>query len=161
MAHYEKQGGPVEYYTPKYIFDAMGVTFDLDVAAPEDLTHIHTPSYQYIKNDSLNKAWFGFVWMNPPYGNESNKLLWIKKFVAHGNGVALMPDRTSTTWWQFFAEKSDAFAFTRDKIKFHHPDGTLAKSPGIGNTFFAIGEQGIDALINLKKNNLADIYRKF
>jgi hypothetical protein len=34
MAAYEAAGESDEWYTPKYIFDALGLRFDLDVAAP-------------------------------------------------------------------------------------------------------------------------------
>lgn len=160
MAHYENQGGHVEYYTPKYVFDSMDVVFDLDVAHPEKFK-TNVPCKRFFYEDSLNKDWEGFVWMNPPYGNESNKLQWIEKFVQHGNGVALMPDRTSATWWQVFAKQSSLFALTKNKIKFELSDGSVAKSPGTGNTFFAVGEKGIQALINLEKKGIADIYSKF
>lgn len=160
MAHYEKQGGHVEYYTPKYIFDGMGVVFDLDVAHPKDFK-THVPCKNFYSEGSLEREWQGFVWMNPPYLNESSKKLWIQKFIDHGSGVALMPDRTSATWWQMFADKADLHGFTYDKIKFELSDGSIAESPGNGNTFFALGGQGIDALMNLKKSGLIHTYRKF
>ena len=34
MGHWEGVGKSDEWYTPKYIFDALGVIFDLDVARP-------------------------------------------------------------------------------------------------------------------------------
>lgn len=34
MAAYEAYGKSDEWYTPRYIFDAIGIRFDLDVAAP-------------------------------------------------------------------------------------------------------------------------------
>ncbi len=34
MSHWEASGESNEWYTPKYIFDALGTRFDLDVAAP-------------------------------------------------------------------------------------------------------------------------------
>lgn len=43
MSH-ERRGKSDEWYTPKYVFDALGVVFDLDVAHPRD--HTHTPQYQ-------------------------------------------------------------------------------------------------------------------
>lgn len=160
MGHYENQGGHVEYYTPKYIFEAMNVTFELDVAHPADF-HTHVPCKQFYSEGSLEKEWNGFVWMNPPYGSEKNKIKWIEKFIDHGNGIALMPDRTSAEWWQIFAKGSDLHGFTFDKIKFELSDGTTADSPGNGNTFFAIGGKGMDALMNLKSSNLVHVYRKF
>ena len=34
MGAYERPGESDEWYTPAYIFDALGERFDLDVAAP-------------------------------------------------------------------------------------------------------------------------------
>ena len=117
MSH-EARGGSSEYYTPKYVFDALGCGFDMDVACPADLSHIWVPAKQFIHSDSLNKVWKGFIWMNPPYGNQPEKLKWLDKFYRHGNGIALMPDRTSCQWWQEYAPKMDAILFVNGKIKF-------------------------------------------
>ena len=35
MAAYEAPGETDEWHTPRYIFDALGVRFDLDVASPD------------------------------------------------------------------------------------------------------------------------------
>ena len=35
MSAWERPGKSDEWHTPKYIFDAMAVTFDLDVASPQ------------------------------------------------------------------------------------------------------------------------------
>lgn len=130
-----------EWYTPDYVFDALECDFDLDVAAPRDLTYCSVPAQNVIMSDSLNKKWNGFVWMNPPYGNQNLKYQWIRKFIKHGNGIALMPDRTSAPWWQYFAKRSDAVLFVDGKIKFIRPDGSIGESPGNGTTLFAIGEK--------------------
>lgn len=36
MAAYEKTGESDEWYTPRYIFDALNARFDMDVAAPKE-----------------------------------------------------------------------------------------------------------------------------
>jgi hypothetical protein len=159
MSH-ETKGQSDEWYTPKYIFDALGVKFDLDVAHPKD-HKTHVPAVEFIYANSLQRDWYNFIWMNPPYGNEKEKIKWIKKFIDHGNGIALMPDRTNATWWQIFAENSDAHLFTFDKIKFERPDGSIGESPSNNSTFFAIGEKGLQALENARDNKLGLIYTKY
>jgi len=154
MAAYEKQGGSVEYYTPKYVFDAMAVEFDVDVASPVDRSHTNVPAREFITEDSLSKEWRGFAWMNQPYNHQKEKLLWIDKFMRHNNGVALMPDRTSAPWWQLFAKRADAILFVAGKIKFVLPDGSTADQPGNGTTLFACGNRGIEALQNAQLNGL-------
>lgn len=77
-----------ELYTPKHIFDALDVTFDLDVCAPED-GPLHTPAISWYsrRDDGLSRPWLGVVWMNPPY---SNPTPWIDKWLDHKNGFALV-----------------------------------------------------------------------
>ncbi len=112
----------------------------------------------YITKNSLEKDWFGFVWMNPPFGNQRIKLQWINMFINHGNGIALFPDRTSAPWWQYFSKNCDAVLFVGGKIKFIKPDGSKGESPGNGTTLFAIGSKGIKALKNAEKNGLDKMY---
>lgn len=50
-----------EWYTPVRVFGAMAVRFDVDVAAPVDLTHVVTPADHFITADSLSVPWRGFL----------------------------------------------------------------------------------------------------
>lgn len=160
MSH-EAKGKSDEWYTPKYIFDALDVEFDMDVAAPYPPSNLHVPAKNWIHSDSLNSEWRGFVWMNPPYGNQKMKMQWIKKFIDHGNGIALMPDRTNAMWWQELASNSDLILFTFDKIKFERPDGSVGESPSNGSTLFAIGDIGVKALLNASVNELGLLFNNF
>jgi len=126
MAAYEKQGESDEWYTPKYIFDALGVSFDLDVASPPEGPR-HVPANSFYSERSLEREWTGFVWMNPPFGHQSTKILWMKKFFDHGNGIALLPDRTSAPWWQKFAPMADMILFVSPKVKFEMPEGAIER----------------------------------
>lgn len=149
-----------EWYTPEYIFKALEVKFQLDVASPEDRTFCSVPSSNFLtpQEDGLKTGWFGFVWMNPPFGNQKQKLEWIQKFIEHGNGIALMPDRTSASWWQFFAKNCNAVLFVDGKIKFIKPNGLKGENPGNGTTLFAIGSKAIEALKKAEKNGLGKMY---
>lgn len=124
MAAYEKQGESDEWYTPRYIFDALGLQFDLDVASPPEGPR-HVPADFFHSEGSLEKTWHGLVWMNPPFGHQSTKVKWMQKFFDHGNGVALLPDRTSAPWWQEFAPLADAILFVSPKVKFEMPEGVI------------------------------------
>jgi hypothetical protein len=84
--------------------------------------------------------------MNPLFGGRNGLIPWMQKFVLHGNGIALTPDRTSAPWWQHFARHSDGVLFVAPKIKFFKPDGTTGNSPSTGTSLLAIGKQGITAL---------------
>lgn len=150
MSHWEAAGMSDEWYTPKYIFDALGVLFDIDVAAPKDGPR-HVPARHWISNDSLNRSWgrkSNFLWMNPPFGGRNSIEPWLYRFFDHGNGIALTPDRTSAPWWQDAAKKADAVLFIAGKVKFERPDGSIGKSPSNGTTLFAAGDKGVEALMN-------------
>jgi hypothetical protein len=145
VSHWETPGASDEWYTPKYVFDALGCRFDLDVAAPEDFTLTRVPASEWLFHDSLNHPWFGFVWMNPPFGGRNSLTPWLDKFFAHGNGIALTPDRTSAPWFQDAWRRADLVLFTR-KIRFLRPDGSEGTSPSNGTALWAAGERGSWAL---------------
>jgi hypothetical protein len=96
-----------DWFTPDYVFDALGCRFDLDVAAPES-GPLHVPCHRWISANSLDFEWFGFVWMNPPFGGRNGIWPWLDKFLAHGNGIALTPDRTSAPWFHAAWDRADA-----------------------------------------------------
>jgi hypothetical protein len=141
MAAYETRGQSDDWYTPAYIFDALGEHFYLDVAAAES-----GPRYvPWLWRDGLSEKWSGFVWMNPPFGQHT-KRVWLAKFFEHGNGVALVPDRTSAPWFQEFAPLADALLFLSTKVKFERPDGSIGESPGTGTVLMATGPRASAAL---------------
>lgn len=144
-----------EWYTPAYIFDALEVDFDQDVASPLDRRFTHVPARKFITSGSLSSMWEGFVWMNPPFGNgDRAKMLWMDKFIKHGSGIALTPDRTSTDWFSQCANCCDFAMFVTGKIKFIMRDGSIGEQPGNGTVLWAMGERGILALHNAHRNGL-------
>ena len=151
MSEWEAAGKSDDWATPKYIFDAMQVVFDLDVAAPSSGPR-YTPYASWLSHSGLETSWGKcFVWMNPPFGGRNAIWPWLRKFFDHGNGVALVPDRTSAPWFQWAARRADAVLFLSPKVKFERPDGTIGKSPGSGTALMAAGPEGVQALVNAKK----------
>ena len=76
FVHEAAVGNSVEWYTPKSVFDALGVGFDLDVCSPGlDKTWVPAERALTIEDDGLTSPWHGFVWCNPPYGKGLDK--WI------------------------------------------------------------------------------------
>lgn len=145
MSYWETPGKSDEWYTPKYIFDALGCHFDLDVANAA-IGGANVPCRRSFGSDGLEAKWEGFVWMNPPFGGRNGLAPWLDKFFRHGNGIALTPDRTSAPWWQQAARKANAILFLEGKVRFLRPDGSEGKSPSNGTTLFASGERGVSAL---------------
>jgi hypothetical protein len=160
MSAWEPQvGASDEWYTPRYVFDALGVTFDLDVAAPPEGPR-YAPCGAFLHADSLQAQWHGFVWMNPPFGGRNGMEPWLDKFFDHGNGIALGPDRTSAQWWQRAADRSSAILLTAHKVKFERPDGTIGKNPGAGVTLFASGYRARIALLSAQKVGLGSVWER-
>lgn len=144
VSHWETTGASDEWYTPPHIFEALGVNFDLDVAPARHGTS-HVPAAKGCWTDGLAEEWQGFVWMNPPFGGRNSLAPWLDKFFAHGNGIALTPDRTSAPWFHEAWPRADLVLFTR-KIRFLRPDGSEGKSPSNGTALWASGGQAIAAI---------------
>ena len=158
MSHWESAGKSDEWYTPKYIFDALGCDFDMDVAAPE-FGAPHVPARSWLSKETSGHPWEGFVWMNPPFGGRNSLTPWLDKFFAHGNGIALVPDRTSAPWWQAAARRSASILFISPKVKFERPDGTTGDSPSTGTALLGIGAAATVALNRAQWRGLGLIVR--
>lgn len=112
-----------DYYTPKWIFDALGLEFDLDVACPPE-GPLFTPAKAFYTqaDDGLAQPWHGLVWMNPPYSKPGP---WVEKWLQHGNGLALLVI-TKSRWFESLW-LSDADIAYMYGVKFHK-DGKMASN---------------------------------
>lgn len=153
-AHEAACGVSDEWYTPAYIFAAMGVQFDLDVASPGLERTPWIPATRALTADALSTEWSGFVWMNPPFGGRNGYRPWAERFIAHGNGVALAPNRTGAPWFSDFMAKCERALFVSPKVKFLRPDGSRGEQPGYGSVLLSIGAQGHTALSNAAEQGL-------
>lgn len=156
MTH-ETKGKSDEWFTPKYVFDALGCNFDMDVACPKDLTHIKTPAGLFISENSLQIDWSGFIWMNPPFGDKDNKIDWLNKFFNHGNGIALTPDRTCTDWWHYAFDRSGAVLFPKGRVNFIKPDGTKGDGAGTNSCLWASGKKAFKVLRDAEKKGFGRV----
>jgi len=149
-----------EWMTPPEVFDAMATEFDLDVASPGRQSVAWIPARRHLtkREDGLSSAWAGFVWMNPPYGLRNGMLDWIERFIQHGNGVALVPDFTSTDWWQTLTAAADAILFVKPKIQFLPKRDTGTNT--LGSTLVAIGDRGVTALQTAERNGRGICFRR-
>ena len=109
-----------DYYTPKWIFDAIGLEFDLDVSAPPGgIPWIPAKKHFTVIDDGLAQEWFGRVWMNPPY---SDVTPWAKKFIAHNNGIALV-QISKARWFNILWEQTDAMLVLPSNLRFTTAQG--------------------------------------
>lgn len=113
-----------DWYTPRWLFDAAGITFDMDVAAPIDPEMRTVPARRHltILDDGLVTPWEGAVWCNPPY---SKATPWADKWAGHPNGLILLPALPEVHWRGVVMGAADSFALLA--VDFHRPDGTTAR----------------------------------
>lgn len=136
-----------DYYTPRWIFDALGLTFDLDVACPpEGPINVPAARWYTAADDGLAQPWTGRVWMNPPYSNPSP---WVARFLEHGNGIALLP-YSKSKWLQSLWDSDAAIVYIYT-IKFERLDATLNGSTPFCLGLWALGHDNIEALAKLGK----------
>ena len=136
-----------DYFTPKWLFDSMGLHFDIDVAAPvQGIPWIPANRWFSQADDGLAQDWGGaFVWMNPPF---SKTTPWVNKFIANNNGIALLVVSRSK-WFAELWNKADAIVATPADLKFERPDGTQ-KAISFQTFLFAMGEPASTALHGMK-----------
>jgi hypothetical protein len=152
--HEQCVGATDEWYTPPHVFRALGCAFDTDVASPGRAVTPWIPAQTFIQACSLTTEWAGFVWMNAPFGGRNGLVPWLEKFFAHGDGIALTPDRTSAPWWQQFAPRADLVLFVAPKIKFIGAGGKAGASPAQGTCLMATGQRAVKPLYHAQANGL-------
>jgi hypothetical protein len=143
MNQYHNLPLPNEHYTPKWIFDKLNVSFDLDVAAPMDNVGSNVPALSYFtkNDDGLQQKWFGKVWCNPPFAKAT---LWANKFLDHNNGIGIFPN-SNAYWVDRLWDSEAAIVKLPYKTFYDRPDGT-SKRIMYTTYLVAIGVDNVDAL---------------
>ena len=137
-----------ELYTPAWIFDALGLQFDLDVASSNSDQIIVPATKKFtIEDDALTKEWNGRVWMNPPFSKPSP---WVDKWLTHANGIALLPLSGNSRWWRALWESGADVAMIKPNTGFTNPEGKEQKIM-YGISLWAIGHDNKLALQNISK----------
>lgn len=141
------------WYTPKHIFDSLGLEFDLDPCAPiGGVPWIPVKKIYTLLDNGLTQSWGDpattSVWLNPPYGRETK--LWLQKMDAHRNGIALLFARTDCSWFHDYCTKATAINFLKGRIKFIDSEGVTGKSgAGAGSMLVAWGKENAGAIKNV------------
>lgn len=134
----------VDWLTPPDLVKKLG-EFDLDPCSPINPPFVHAKNNFTVKENGLNKIWFGRVYMNPPYGKGME--MWIEKLKNHGNGIALIFARTETkVFFNFIWDHADAVLFVKGRIKFFNLEGKQVGTPGAPSVFIAYGKENAKAL---------------
>ena len=104
-----------DYYTPAWLFERMGLTFDLDVCSPPGgVEWIPAARYFTQADDGLAQHWMGRVWMNPPFSDAGP---WSDRFIEHRNGVALFVF-SKGRWFTRLWESDAAVVAGPERIEF-------------------------------------------
>jgi hypothetical protein len=143
--HINCDSGSDEYYTPIEIVEAarrvMG-GIDLDPASSHIANQrIRASKFFTASDDGLKKKWHGFVWMNHPFGRQTNKP-WIQKLMAEWQSgrvlgaVCITFASTSEQWFQPLLTHPQCFLHGRTNYCLR--DGTLKKGVTKGSvvTYF-------------------------
>ena len=117
-----------DWYTPAWIFEGLGVRFDLDVAAPDrGAPNVTAWKHYTVADDGLLQPWEGLVWCNPPY---SAPTAWCRKWALHEPGGCLLIRADLSTGGPFTAWTAAHAAYVPSKrLQFEsgagHPSGAV------------------------------------
>lgn len=124
-----------ERWTPRWVFDHMGLTFGTDPCSPVGGgDHVPAAHKYTARDDGLTQPWYGLTWCNPPF---SNAKPFAERFIAHADGVFLGPVANSR-WAQDMLEAADLTWLCAD-FEFVHPTHAGRRS-SMPLMFCAIGE---------------------
>ena len=141
---YERTDAKDEWLTPPSVINALGV-FDLDPCSPINRPWETALSHYTINDNGLALPWHGRVWMNPPYGDQTE--LWMQRLAEHGNGIALIFARTETaTFFPWVWSRADAVRFLRGRHRFFDVSGKESDSGIASSVLVAYGKDNADAL---------------
>lgn len=141
MAEHEPcVGASDDWYTPREIFAALDLTFDLDPCSPGPGHWVPARTIYTKQVDGLRQPWRGLVFMNPPFGGRRGHVPWLVKFLEHSNGIAIVRAYTSADWFhEHVWPRAETLLFPNGKTKFIRPDGSVGSSPGHGVVLIGMG----------------------
>lgn len=154
-------GGSDDWYTPPEFFAQLKMTFDLDPCSPGSNHWVPARRVFTIADDGLSKHWLGTVFMNPPFGGRHGHVPWLKKFLDHGDGIAIVRAYTSADWWHDYMDDAEVICFPKGKTRFI-PSESLRReleakaaakgkawhnAPGFGVAVIGMGKPSCAALL--------------
>lgn len=146
----ERESSSDAWFTPAWIFDGLGLRFDLDVCAPTcGPLHVPCDAWYDESADGLTQPWHGLIWCNPPY---SDPAPWCDRYARHPDGIILVRSDLSTGGPYRAFTASQAMYVAARRIQFvNGTDGASATSSvNFSSVLLARGERCVDALIRLQ-----------
>lgn len=133
-----------EWYTPRWLMEAMGITFELDPCSGQTTTIAPIRFIRAWGDNGLEMDWMGLrAFTNPPY---SSKVAFIDRSRANGDGVVLIPASTGAAWFQEAARNADAIVLIGKRVHFDCPAGQKKSRNGRDSALIVHGKFCHDAL---------------
>lgn len=149
MTKMKKPVTPNPWIEPPALMGKLGGFDTSPISLPNRPWPIANNHYT-LDDNPLNMDWasFGRIWLFPPQGNDAKP--YMQKLLEHGNGMALLPNRTETQIFSDFVwQNADAVLFIKSRLTFFHPDGEMAKGQtGTGSVLVAYGDSNAESLRN-------------
>jgi len=140
-----------DWYTPPWVFEGLGLTFDLDVASPPGgLPWIPAKQVYDESDNGLAQPWFGLVWCNPPY---SAPYQWCIRYAAHADGLILLRADLSTRGPFIAFTASDAMWVPQKRLAFVNGHGGNESSVAFSTVLLGRGllaQEGMERLATTK-----------
>lgn len=135
------------WYTPAWVFEGLGLEFDLDVASPAGgLPWLPARRYFTVADDGLNQPWEGLVWCNPPYSAPTH---WCRRWAIHPHGLLLIRADLSTSGpAAAFAAASSIYVPSK-RLQFVSGAGNASGSVNFSTVLLGRGELADEGIARL------------
>lgn len=119
-----------DWHTPQHIIDRVVMLFgviDLDPCSnSKEQPNVPAKVHYTLEDNGIKKHWFKHVYMNPPYGDAI--IVWVQRLIKAYTtneiyeGIALLPARTDTNWFQPLFDYP--ICFIKGRLKFSNSNNS-------------------------------------
>jgi hypothetical protein len=152
----------VEYYTPPWIIRLVKQLYngfiDLDLASCDTAQQIVQAKKYYTKaQNGYLQPWFGNIFLNPPYGRDSeleygnNKSTpvvkyWLEKAIyqyrlGHIDSICILVNRTGAQWYRQMLDQFSSRCELTKRVAFLGTDLQPKKAPSYYNDILYLGKE--------------------
>lgn len=139
-----------DWYTPAWIFDGLGLRFDLDGAHPDTPSEVPADRFFTVADDGLSQEWTGLVWCNPPYSAPTQ---WCDRWARHEPGGCILLRADLSTRGPFIAFSAASSIYVpRRRLQFVSGSGAPSGAVNFSTVLLGRGEQadaGIERLASM------------
>ena len=114
-----------DWPTPRSLYDPLNAEFQFEWDLAASSENALAPRYYTKEQDGLKQPWSGVCWLNPPFGQQSAKMVdWIKRAFDETQirddltVVMLIPARTNTRWFHRYCMKAAEVRFICGRPRF-------------------------------------------